>query len=149
MAITAQGLKSHPHLHRWIWVGFSVICLVLLLFVLGEVTMPKPQTVEIGQAQAGSVIELKTGDQLQLSLEGNPTTGYSWEVAELDPNILKLNGEPQFQADSSALGSGGKMVLRFETVNPGRTPLKLIYHRPFEQNTAPLRTYEVIVVLTK
>ena len=147
MTITAQKLKSNPHLHKWVWAGFSVICLVLLLLVLGEVTMPKPKTIEIGQAQANSLIELKTGDQLQLSLEGNLTTGYNWEVAELDTNILKLSGEPQFQADSSALGSGGKVVFRFDTVNPGKTPLKLIYHRPFEKDTAPLRTYEVTVVL--
>ena len=147
MTIVAQKLKSNPHFHKWLWAGLSLICLVLLVLVLGEATMPKPKTIEIGQTQVGSLVELKTGDQLQLSLEGNLTTGYNWKVAELDTNILKLSAEPQFQADSSALGSGGKVVFRFETVNPGKTPLKLIYYRPFEKDTATLRTYEVTVVL--
>jgi inhibitor of cysteine peptidase len=80
-------------------------------------------------------------------LEGNPTTGYTWELAPGSGELVVLQGEPEFKADSSALGSGGVITLRFKAVKQGTGPLKLIYHRSFEPNTAPLETFAATLVV--
>ncbi len=96
---------------------------------------------------AGSTVHVKQGGMVQIALEGNPTTGYTWEVAPGSGAGLTQQGEPEFKADSSALGSGGIMTLRFQATQAGTSTLKLIYHRTFEPNVAPLDTFEVTIVV--
>jgi inhibitor of cysteine peptidase len=84
---------------------------------------------------------------LVIALEGNPTTGYTWETAPDSSDVVALQGEPQFKADTSALGSGGTMTLQFKAVKQGTAPLKLIYHRTFEPGVAPLQSFDVTVVV--
>jgi inhibitor of cysteine peptidase len=103
----------------------------------------------VGEQEANSNVRLRVGDTFVVTLEGNPTTGFTWEVASSDPAILKPLGEAQFTPDTSALGSGGKVSLQFEAIGTGQTPLKLIYHRPFEVGAAPLKTYDLTVSVEK
>ncbi|HEX2914396.1 MAG TPA: protease inhibitor I42 family protein [Chloroflexia bacterium] len=144
-----KGSRTKTYVTGWIVVVSALICATILLLSLGGISMQKPKTVEIDQSHAGSTVLLQLKDQLQISLEGNPTTGYTWEVAQIDNKILKLNGEPEFQPANALAGSGGKMILNFDTVGAGTTTLKLIYHRVFEPNVAPLNTYQVTVTVNK
>jgi len=96
----------------------------------------------------GSQVELNTGQTLVISLEGNPTTGYTWEVAELDEAVLKQVGEVEFeQEDTGDVGVGGVQILRFESVSTGQTDLELVYHRSWEEDEEPLKTFSVQVVV--
>jgi inhibitor of cysteine peptidase len=103
--------------------------------------------VTLGEKDAGRTVELRAGQALEITLPGNPTTGYLWEVASVDAAVLKAVGEPQFKADSSAVGSGGQITLRFEAASAGQTALQLIYHRSFEKDVPPAKTFEVTVVV--
>jgi inhibitor of cysteine peptidase len=101
--------------------------------------------VHIDEDDSGSTIGLNVGDRFDVTLPGNPTTGYSWERVPGTPELLKQVGEPAFVPESEALGAGGRVTLTFEAVASGSGPLALIYHRPFEQETPPLNTFEVKV----
>ncbi len=106
-----------------------------------------PERVELGAADAGHTIVVRAGGQLQVVLEGNPTTGFLWEVASVDAVILKPTGEPQFKADSSLVGSGGKVTLTFDALAPGKTTLQLVYRRPFEKGVPPIKTFQAEVAV--
>ncbi len=93
------------------------------------------------------MIELRVGGKIELVLDANPSTGYLWEVATPDITVVKQDGEAQFKPDSKAIGTGGKMTFHFEAVAPGEEILRLIYHRPFEQDVPPLRTIEVYILV--
>ena len=82
---------------------------------------------------------------LVVALEGNPTTGYTWTVEGVDAAVLRVDGQPEFQAAGEALGSPGVVVLRFSPVGPGSTRLRLAYRRPWEDGVPPLHTFEVTV----
>ncbi len=103
--------------------------------------------VTLTQKDAGTTVHVKQGSVVNITLEGNPTTGYTWEVAPEGSGGLAQQGEPSFKADSSALGSGGMMTLQFKAAQAGTTTLKLIYHRTFEPNVPPLQTFEVTIVV--
>jgi len=128
---------------------FSFTALLTLLLSLTLATGCSPQQeVKATIANDGREMQLKKGQTLVVTLEGNPTTGYSWEVAEpLDEKVLRQAGEPEFKQESDALGAGGVQILRFEAVNAGKTTLKLIYHRPWEKDVEPLETYSIQVVV--
>lgn len=121
---------------------------VLLLAGGGSVT-PKPATVSVSESNANNNVVLHVGDRLVVTLEGNPTTGYIWEVASSDAAILKQVGEAQFMPTTSALGSGGKVTLQFEAAGAGQMQLQLIYHRRFETGVAPLKTFDMTVTVEK
>jgi inhibitor of cysteine peptidase len=101
--------------------------------------------VRLSEEDAGSTVELRMGDTIEVVLDGNPTTGFLWETAAVDASVLKQLGEPGFEPYTNLIGSGGKFTFRFEAVASGQTLLRLIYHRPWEKDVPPERTFEVTV----
>ena len=129
---------------------FNLVALLGLLVALTLATACSPQQQEVKAtiADDGREKQLQKGQTLVVTLEGNPTTGYSWEAADpLDEQVLRQVGEAEFKQESEALGAGGVQILRFEAVNAGKFTLKLVYHRPWEKDVEPLETYSIEVVV--
>ncbi len=105
--------------------------------------------VSLSEEQNGGLVALIVNDQFQVLLEGNPTTGYTWEPDNLDTVLLERQGEPTYISKSKLKGSPGKFMLTFKALQPGVTKLRLIYHRTFEKNTAPERIFEVTLDIQK
>ena len=108
---------------------------------------PTPSTKRLTEADTGRSIELRGGDKLEITLPGNPTTGFQWDVSVGDTAILRPSGEPEFEPSSSAVGGGGKFTLRFAAVGTGQMGLTLIYHRPFEKDVPSDQTFDVTVTV--
>ena len=103
--------------------------------------------VKIGDTDNASQVPLEVGQTLVLSLDSNPTTGYQWEITELDEAILKQTGH-EYEADQPVLiGSGGKEVWRFQAQSSGSTTLSLGYKRSWEEGIEPIQTYSVEVAV--
>ncbi len=117
----------------------------ILLLIAGGCATNGKETKSIAAGDAGKTISLSVGDTLEVTLEGNPTTGYNWEAANLETSIVKQAGDVAFTPASTAIGASGQVVLRFEAVGSGETTLQLVYHRSWETGVAPLQTYEVTV----
>jgi inhibitor of cysteine peptidase len=109
------------------------------------------EKVPLAAEDGGGRIEVNVGQVLVLTLESNPTTGFSWEVVEAEDSVLRQRGEAEFKAaselDPPLVGAGGVEVFRFEAVEAGETRLELVYHRPWEEGVEPLETYSVQVVV--
>src|SRR5262245_47871717 len=118
-----------------------------LLYACGAQGSSEQSTRQLTETDDGRLIELKVGDKLEVTLPGNPTTGFQWEVSDVDSIILTPIGGPEFEPSSNAIGSGGNITLRFEAVGAGQTELKLIYHRPFEENVPPVQTFQVSITV--
>ena len=125
----------------------TLIILASLLYACGAQGSSQTSARQLTEADNGRLIELNVGDTLEITLPGNPTTGFQWEVSAIDSAILRQVGEPEFEPLSNAVGSGGNVTLRFEAVGTGQTVLKLVHHRPFEENVPPTQTFEVTVTV--
>ena len=108
------------------------------------------QTHVLGAKDNGAQVQLASGQVLEVTLESNPTTGYSWEVSEVDGAVLSQVGEAEFREtpseDEQMVGVGGTETLRFSSA-AGETTLTLVYHRPWEEDVEPLETFTVEVVV--
>jgi inhibitor of cysteine peptidase len=102
---------------------------------------------QLSEKDSGSTVELRMGETLEVVLRGNPTTGYQWEIASGDTSVVKQRGKPEYRSDSAGIGSSGNFTFTFEAAAPGQTTLRLVYHRPFERNVPPARTFEITVVV--
>jgi len=98
--------------------------------------------VKLDEQHNGQSVEVNSGDRITVTLEGNPTTGYSWELGELDSAVVELVGEPDYKTDTKMFGSGGTYTFTLKAVAPGATTVKLIYHRSWE-DAEPEKVFEV------
>ena len=90
-------------------------------------------------------INVTTGEFLVVTLEGNPTTGYMWEVTEpLDELVLRQVGDIAFvpdYAEPGLVGVPGVEIATFEVVGAGNATLKMVYHQPWETDVEPADTF--------
>jgi inhibitor of cysteine peptidase len=94
-------------------------------------------------ADNGKQIAVRPGEMLSLTLESNPTTGYSWQVLEIDSAVLAQEGDPEYKQSSVAeglVGAGGTETFRFKTAGSEETTLSLGYMRPWE-SVQPVETF--------
>jgi inhibitor of cysteine peptidase len=102
-------------------------------------------TITLTKEDNGKTIDAVVGDKIKVTIEGNPTTGFTWETEKLNIAQLQQLGEPKYTSASSLLGSAGTYVFTFKVVGNGETSLKLIYHRTWEEVVPPEQTFEVTV----
>ena len=110
---------------------------VLFLISAGSESTPQARVVSVDEKQKDSTLRLSVGDQLEISLPGNPTTGYTWVLRSVKPDILDQLGELEFKATAPAFGSGGRFTLRLKAISPGELPVELDYRRSFEALDVP------------
>jgi predicted secreted protein len=90
------------------------------------------------------LIKAKVGEPFTISLPSNPTTGYAW-TADYD-NVLLRTEEAQFESsamDSIRLGAGGTSVFVFTPLLSGKTTIRFVYKRSWENIVADARTFYV------
>jgi inhibitor of cysteine peptidase len=103
--------------------------------------------VKVAERDSGSMVELRVGDQVEIVLDANPTTGLVWEISSPDITVVRQVGDPQFRPDSGALGGGGTLTLLFEAIASGEQVLILIYHQTSEQGIPPARTFALDILV--
>ena len=119
--------------------------LIILMVVLGVSGMANASAIiYLEKKHDGDIVKLAPGDTLIITLDSNPTTGYSWNVVEIDFSILKA-GRTEFRPTSNLLGAPGKEILYFTALRDGETKLVLGYLRPWEKGVKPLDIFFVIV----
>jgi len=135
----------------------SMIILLAALFVLtgcsgldaSEASGANEVTADI--AKDGQQVELRQGQVLVVTLDSNPTTGYSWAVAAVDTAILAQAGDPVYRGPDDQktplVGAGGSETFRFTAPSAGSTTLRLEYRRPWEKDQPAAQTYTLQVVV--
>jgi inhibitor of cysteine peptidase len=101
--------------------------------------------VQLTAADVGRHIGLRLGQEIEVRLEANPTTGYRWQMVHEAPAVLDfLVAETYAPAPSAprAVGGGGTVTWRFRAARPGQDSLQLLYRRPWEADSAPARTFK-------
>lgn len=111
---------------------------------------PAANVVRVARDSAGKTVTLRTGSRLEVALESNPTTGYSWQRDGGDSTIVAAAGEARFEPENTqagVVGAGGTEVLAFRAAAPGRTRLVLAYRQPWKGGAASGERWEADVVV--
>jgi inhibitor of cysteine peptidase len=123
---------------------------VLLLAILFVAVRCAAVEVQVNESHNGSQRELNRGQVLVIALASNPTTGFRWQVAEIDPAVLRQSGDAAYESSDKTgllVGAGGTETFRFETLGAGKTTLKLIYRRSWEKDAPPAKTFSVTIAV--
>jgi inhibitor of cysteine peptidase len=128
-----------------IWWFITMVGIILPTTGCGNT---QPAKIKITKVDNGKTIDVKVGGEINVDLDGNPSTGYTWETKDLDAGLLQQVGETAFKSSNPGLiGAGGTLTLTFKALKPGKTTLTLIYHRPWEKNVAPQSTFLVTLAI--
>lgn len=108
------------------------------MMVAAVAAVPMVQAAQVQEVRA----ELKAGETQVLELEGNPTTGFSWALAEPLPADSPVDVTIVYEASDSArgvvrVGRGGVYKVRYTGVAAGTARVVLVYARPWEKGKAP------------
>ncbi|MEI7527367.1 MAG: protease inhibitor I42 family protein [Elusimicrobiota bacterium] len=95
------------------------------------------QTVAV---QIGSVVEIR--------LPENPTTGFMWMVDNLNADKLQLLSNEFVPAGDThspggMVGAGGTRVFKMKCLKMGAETVRLIYTRPWWENSTPAKTFSL------
>ena len=110
------------------------------------IPLPDPTPTQLAESDNGGSVTLESPEGVTVSLPSNPSTGYSWQVAETGP--LTQVGEATYTAPDTALaGAGGVETFRFASETPGSGTLTLEYRRPWETDVPAEKTWTAKVTV--
>jgi inhibitor of cysteine peptidase len=89
-------------------------------------------------------INIRVDQEFTLSLEGNPTTGYTWE-AQFDENILTLKKKQFDPYSPTTIGGGGTEIFTFVPVKRGETHITMQYKRLWEEEAIEEKTFWIVI----
>ena len=104
------------------------------------------QDVTVTDANNGGSVSMQQANTLVVSLAGNPTTGYTWQVDPANALLTQL-GDPVYTPASAAIGASGTQTFRFQPTGAGATTLQMVYRRPWETGVPPAETFSVQVTV--
>jgi predicted secreted protein len=94
---------------------------------------------------SGKSIVARPGDLIEVQLEENPTTGYSWTHEALNEEVVQLIATDFELPEDPLIGQGGLRSLRYEAVGPGEAIIALKYWQEWEGDSSVAARFEVTV----
>lgn len=122
---------------------------VICLFVLFLFKCDSRELMNLGKDNNGQSVEVSLAREIVISLESNPSTGYTWTLAGIDSTILAQTQQDLFEPRSELVGSPGRQIFHFKAIARGETALRLHYQRPWEKDVAPADTFSIEIKVTK
>ena len=109
----------------------------------------EPVEIRITSGDANKEIKAKVGEIIVIEIEGNATTGYTWdEMPGRSDAVLESQGHEYKSKDYPVgmVGVGGKAFFRYLVKAPGKTEVVLAYSRPWEKDVPPAQMFNVKIV---
>ena len=104
--------------------------------------------VRVNDGDYGKTVKVAVDGTVTLTLESNPTTGFSWiGVDKADKDILKLERNDYKEKDHPAgmLGVGGRNTIVYRALKKGKAKIELTYMQPWEPDSKFNTNYSVTV----
>ena len=104
--------------------------------------------VRLNDGDNGKTVKVAVDGTVTLTLESNPTTGFSWTgVDKVDKAILKLerNDYKQNASPAGMVGVGGRDTIVYRALKKGKAKIDLTYMQPWEPDSKFNTNYSVTV----
>lgn len=90
-------------------------------------------------AKPAAPLNLRVGQKLALVLDGNPTTGYIWQLKPALPAGSPVQVELSLvrNEEENCCGFPTPTTLTMTGVKPGTQMVRVVYARPWEKGKAP------------
>lgn len=91
---------------------------------------------------SGKEYNLSVGEEFQVRLWENPTTGYLWTIlGSVSSHLELVDRKFTSRNDDRRVGSGGERTFVFRAVKPGSALLHMVLKRPWEKEGSEAGSY--------
>ncbi len=106
--------------------------------------VPECASQEESSNENAELINAQEGKTFSISLDSNPSTGYSWQ-AKYDQEYFELVDQ-RFETSSDLIGAGGKEIFIFKALRIGEKFMDFQYLRTWEKDKVEkTKAYKIIV----
>lgn len=120
-----------------------VVLVAMIMLVPSACTSPqgsREAALPRAFTERDETIVVREGEMFHVRLDANPTTGYSWTLADQDEPRLIKKIEHEYVAESTGrVGSGGTEVWTLIAHGTGETRLLFRYRRAWESEVPAAR----------
>jgi inhibitor of cysteine peptidase len=103
--------------------------------------------VELGKADHGGHHRASVGEEIEIRLPENPSTGFLWTQPQYDPAALEFLGS-SYESPGTRPGAAGTRVVRFRATRPADSTVRLRNVRPTVPDAPGASEYEVHIATT-
>ena len=126
---------------------FAAICIAAVVASC-ENSDEKLPNVELTEVASGQTIGLTVGQGVTVTLEANPTTGYSWTFECAPAGVLTAIGDTAYVPDKPIVpGSGRSMQYKFSAVRQGEASVRFEYRRAWDAGVPAAKTVSYSLVV--
>ena len=93
----------------------------------------------------GKTAQVNVGKTFEVQLDGNPTTGYQWQLVKIDETLVEQVGTAQYEPKSNLIGASGTDTFTFKAIKASQSTLQFTYSRPWEKDVKPAQTYTLMI----
>ena len=123
----------------------------------GQATGPTPtptatvEQVAVTANDSGGEVTVGVGNELIVSLDSNPTTGYGWALVSISNTSVVMNVSNEYIPNPTPtgepiVGSGGEEIWTFAPQAAGTSTIEMEYIRPLEPE-APAGWFNITVTV--
>lgn len=102
-----------------------------------EVLMKRIISLILALLTAWALCPLCLAEDTQVSLEWNPSTGYSWKIFSSDETAVLIEDDGIVKEETDLVGAPTTASFRIRGIQAGETDLTFTYARPWETEAAP------------
>ncbi len=108
-------------------------------------TPPAAEEFAFNETNNNETVTLPVGSEITISLEENPTTGYSWNVTSSAG--LEYVNDTYIAPETELVGAGGVHVWQYLAAEEGTAEFSAIYKRPWEETTGNETAFSMAFVI--
>ncbi len=101
------------------------------------------------EADSGDKVKAAYGEIILISLEENPTTGYSWNLSYTDGLEPVADKYTQHERDVEMVGVGGVHQWSFKVISYEDQSVSAVYKRPWEQTSGEEDRFSLDITVTE
>ncbi len=119
------------------------IILITIIFLIFMISCSSGE-INLTEEANGKTINCAKGQDITITLESNPTTGFDWYISENSKigNLELIN--KNYKAETTdKVGVGGEQIFTFKATGKGTANLIIEYKREWEEGKSPEETFEV------
>ena len=132
----------------WITAMLTILAIFAIGGTIAAAAADTNAILALNAADSGKQITANAGDSFTVTLDSNPSTGFSWSISSItDEDVIDDVNNEFNGADTGMVGAGGQEVWTFEAVDKGSSTIEMKYRRSWEQGVEPAATFNVTVVV--
>lgn|GEM_PF-996915 len=105
-----------------------------------------PQTYELTQNDSGSVLHVRVGDSVHITLDRDSATGYDWYPVRGAAD-MRIIAEEQSSVPEGTMKSQ-KRFYSYRVIGPGSCGISLELRKAFRRDAAPMAAFQILLEAT-